>query len=308
VAELEKARHEQELEVADADAQVVIRTREWEALLAQAGAQNEEDFQRRLAIYEKRQQLQQEIAVGETLVTKSIGRGQEADRIRRLLSEGAVSRWEQSLREAKERIEAIRGQRSDLLKMEGDLERRLRELELEADVPTLELAVEGLRAELENALERWQIHYLAGLLIKETLSQFTQERQPLVLAEASRMFERVTQGRYVRVQRAVEEEGIVAVERDGRLKSPEQLSRGAAEQLYLCLRLGLAEEFARRAEPMPLVMDDVLVNFDEDRRRATAELLLEFAERHQVLLFTCHREIAEMVSGLSPGVGLIALS
>lgn len=308
VAELEKANREHESEVIEADAQVAVCTREWEDLLTQAGARDEEDFFSRLAIYERRQQLRQKIAASEDLLTKSIGRGREADRIRETLAEGCVSQWEDRLRQASEEIEAVRVQRSALLKAEGDIERRLKELEQEADVPALELAIEGLRADLENALERWRIHHLAGLLVKETLAQFTQERQPLVLAEASRMFERVTQGRYLRVQRAVEEEGIVVLERDGKLKSPEQLSRGAAEQLYLCLRLGLAEEFARRAEPMPLVMDDVLVNFDNGRRRATAELLLEFAERHQVLLFTCHEDIVQMISGLSPAAGIITLS
>jgi uncharacterized protein YhaN len=161
---------------------------------------------------------------------------------------------------------------------------------------------------LEGALEQWRVNTLASLLVRETLAQFTQERQPTVLAEASRMFHRVSQERYVRVQRSADEEGIVVVDADGRMKTPDELSRGAAEQLYLCLRLGLAEEFARRAEPMPLVMDDVLVNFDAARRRTTAELLLDFSDRHQILLFTCHEEIANMIHGLRPDTRLIELS
>jgi uncharacterized protein YhaN len=98
------------------------------------------------------------------------------------------------------------------------------------------------------------------------------------------------------------------MDKDGRLKAPEDLSRGAAEQLYLCLRLGLAEEFSRRAEPMFLVMDDVLVNFDPVRRRATARLLLEFAERQQVLLFTCHPEIEELMREERPGTCVVKMS
>jgi uncharacterized protein YhaN len=195
-----------------------------------------------------------------------------------------------------------------LMKVEGDIERRLRELEDSADVPSIEIELEGRRTELGAALEQWRVNTLAGLLVRETLAQFTQERQPMVLAEASGMFQRVTQGRYVRVQRSTDEEGIVVVDANGRVKTPDELSRGTAEQLYLCLRLGLAEEFARRAEPMPLVMDDVLVNFDAVRRRTTAELLIGFSERHQILLFTCHEEIADLVRLLRPDTRLIELS
>lgn len=122
------------------------------------------------------------------------------------------------------------------------------------------------------------------------------------------MFGLVTEGRYQRVFRTPDEEGIVVADRNGLTKAPEDLSRGAAEQLYLCLRLGLAEEFSRRAEPIPLVMDDVLVNFDPARRVTTARLLLEFAERHQVLLFTCHPEITDLVKRERPDVFVVHMS
>ena len=67
-----------------------------------------------------------------------------------------------------------------------------------------------------------------------------------------------------------------------------QLSRGTTEQLYLSIRLGLAQELARRGVALPLVMDDVLVHFDPERARGMAEVLGVFAREHQVLFFTCH--------------------
>ena len=47
------------------------------------------------------------------------------------------------------------------------------------------------------------------------------------------------------------------------------------------------ERFAAEAEPLPLVMDEILVNFDERRARATAESIRDLATRHQILYFTC---------------------
>jgi uncharacterized protein YhaN len=280
---------------------------QWRSLLDQAAVPDEEAFLRKLKVFEDRQELARRITEAEGLLVKRIGRGPEAEVFGRTLEGGEVGLWEQHLRELAGRLDDIKAKREELIKAQGDAERRRKELEGSADVPALETVVEGLRTDLDSAVDRWRVHTLAVALVRGTLAQFTRERQPAVLAEASRMFALVTGGRYQRVLRSPGEEGIIVMDGDGRSKSPEDLSRGTAEQLYLCLRLGLAEEFSLRAEPMPLVMDDVLVNFDPARRRATARLLLEFAERHQILLFTCHPEIADIVREEQPEICVVKL-
>ncbi len=85
------------------------------------------------------------------------------------------------------------------------------------------------------------------------------------------------------------------------------MSRGAAEQLYLCLRLGLAAEFARRTAALPLIMDDVLVNFDPERARAVACELAHFSWRHQILIFTCHPETAALILEVAPETKIIRM-
>ncbi|HEV8065178.1 MAG TPA: hypothetical protein VGP46_10115, partial [Acidimicrobiales bacterium] len=72
------------------------------------------------------------------------------------------------------------------------------------------------------------------------------------------------------------------------------LSRGTIEQLYLCLRLGLADSFAERAVGLPMVLDDVLVNFDPERAESMAVELAVTAKHRQVLLMTCHPALAEL--------------
>ncbi len=307
-SDLAKANRELEVELERARDEAAAAEGRWGELLEQAGASDEAEFLHKLSIFETRQALRQGLSVGEGMLIKTVGHGPEAESFRAALARGEVSVWDERLEEARREIEEGRAEADELTKAEGEIERQLRELEESADVPFFETELEGLRAELEAALEQWRVNALASVLVRETLAQFTQERQPMVLAEASRMFHRVTQERYVRVQRSADEESIVVFDGDGRLKTPDELSRGAAEQLYLCLRLGLAEEFARRAEPMPLVMDDVLVNFDAARRRTTAELLIDFSQRHQILFFTCHEEIADLVRELQPDARLIRLS
>ena len=68
------------------------------------------------------------------------------------------------------------------------------------------------------------------------------------------------------------------------------LSAGAADQLYLALRLAVAEELTPSS---PLVLDDALVRFDDSRLASAMEILKEEAQNKQVILFTCQsREAA----------------
>jgi uncharacterized protein YhaN len=68
--------------------------------------------------------------------------------------------------------------------------------------------------------------------------------------------------------------------------TPDVLSRGAQEQIYLMLRLGLTELMSNGRERLPLILDDPLVNYDRDRLQHGLDFLAEIAGRGQVLLFT----------------------
>jgi uncharacterized protein YhaN len=74
----------------------------------------------------------------------------------------------------------------------------------------------------------------------------------------------------------------------------DDLSRGTREQLYLAMRLGLIEQYERNAEPLPVIMDDILVNFDDDRGPLAIKALAGFATDRQVIVMTCHQNTLEM--------------
>jgi hypothetical protein len=85
----------------------------------------------------------------------------------------------------------------------------------------------------------------------------------------------------------------------GNAHAVEQLSRGTREQLFLALRMALARCYARRGAALPMLLDDVLVNYDSDRAKAAAEVLRDFAAAgQQVLVFTCHEHIFKLFKAL----------
>lgn len=94
---------------------------------------------------------------------------------------------------------------------------------------------------------------------------------------------------------------------DGQLKEPHQLSTGTREQLYLAIRLAYVLHYCREAEPLPIVMDDVLVNFDDSRAAKTLQTLLGISQDVQIILLTCHRNTVDLVASLLPQLEPITL-
>jgi uncharacterized protein YhaN len=87
---------------------------------------------------------------------------------------------------------------------------------------------------------------------------------------------------------------MVAARPDGTECPADRLSEGTRDQLYLALRLAAIESFAVRAEPLPFIADDLLVNFDDRRSRAAMRVLATFGQVTQTILFTHHAHIAAM--------------
>jgi len=85
------------------------------------------------------------------------------------------------------------------------------------------------------------------------------------------------------------------------------LSRGTAEQLYLALRFGFIREYSKRSEPLPLIMDEILVNFDSPRAKATASVLADFSREHQILYFTCHPEAVALFREVDPKIPVMEI-
>jgi uncharacterized protein YhaN len=103
---------------------------------------------------------------------------------------------------------------------------------------------------------------------------------------------------------ADDEPRLVGVRPDGMTVPMGGMSSGARDQLYLALRLATLERYLATSEPMPFVVDDILINFDDGRALATLKVLADFSARTQVLLFTHHARIAEMAASLESPNGV----
>ena len=74
------------------------------------------------------------------------------------------------------------------------------------------------------------------------------------------------------------------------------MSEGTCDQLYLALRLASLETWLQRGEPMPFIVDDILVSFDNQRAVATLEVLAELSAQTQVIFFTHHEHLVDLAT------------
>ena len=150
---------------------------------------------------------------------------------------------------------------------------------------------EQLEQEKAKALSRiaqLELHYRALTRAQETLAQATQELQrrfaPRISQRAQSLFARLTGNRYNRLSLLQDLSVEVGAEGENNLRNTLWRSDGTVDQLYLALRLAVAEELTPDA---PIILDDALVRFDDKRMQAALEILREMADQKQIILFTC---------------------
>jgi uncharacterized protein YhaN len=152
-------------------------------------------------------------------------------------------------------------------------------------------------AGLKRSVHRYVRVRLASVVLEREIERYRQANQGPIVERASALFARLTVGRYtgLRVGFGSDDEAVLrAVRAEGGDVGVDALSDGARDQLYLALRLASLERYARTNEPMPLVLDDVLINSDDDRARAALAVLGEIAQTTEVLFFTHHARLVEL--------------
>ena len=167
---------------------------------------------------------------------------------------------------------------------------RIRALDRSSDL-------EAQLAQKQEQLTALQGEYDAIALAMDALSQANTVLQnrfsPALGARAAEIFSAITGGRYDRVLLSRDFSLSAEPAGDPVGRSVRLLSQGAADQLYLAVRLAICDMVLPADKRVPLILDDALVTFDDERLHAALDYLLEESQRRQILLFTCQkREMA----------------
>lgn len=159
-------------------------------------------------------------------------------------------------------------------------------------------------ADVKALAENYARVKLASSLLTREIERFREQKEGPILRRAGEMFGRMTLYRFDRLIARVDSQDrrrLICVRDNGQEVPVEGLSDGTRDQLYLALRMASLEQHLALNEPLPLVLDDIFINFDDGRTRAALEILTETAAHTQVLLFTHHARMLEIArEALSP--------
>lgn len=248
------------------------------------------------------------------------------------LSERDPEELRAALHEAKETLAARDEESVHARELLFAKKKELEEALAETGGADAEYAYTASLASLSAGIDEYVPLKLAYEALNASLKEFEETRAPRILERASRLFRDVTDGAYERIFPSDASEGKgrkgrgsastpgdesrfndgsamgYLVETRGEKKPLDALSQGTREQLYLAIRLALIEEYAVDREPLPLLADDVLVQYDDRRVEKTIEALCRFASpSQQVILMTHHAATRDAFARIVGAEGIIEL-
>jgi uncharacterized protein YhaN len=164
-----------------------------------------------------------------------------------------------------------------------------------ADQAQAELAT--IRADAERYVQV----KLAGRILRDQIERYRRENQGPLIKRASEHFSSLTLGSFdslVTDFNDKDEPVLVGVRRGGEKVFVEGMSSGTRDQLYLALRLASLERYIDSAESMPFIVDDILVDFDDNRSEAALREMSDLSKKGQVILFTHHARVVEQAQAI----------
>lgn len=162
--------------------------------------------------------------------------------------------------------------------------------------------------EIKAAYAKWLELAFSKEILELAKKRYEENSQPQIVRIASEFFSQITDNAWQNIKVMLEDRSVNVLDEQGKLLPAEMLSQGAKEQLYLSLRLAHIKHRSMSKRPLPLLMDDILVNFDEQRMRNTAQVLnlmvqetLNMYNNQQILYYTCHERTAKILQESVPG-------
>ncbi len=278
-----------------------------DALMTEAGCKSTDELAQAIECSDKKRKLRGQIGeleeqlapycAGKTLVEfQEDAETEEPDRLSAKISE------------SDELIAQLSSQRDEARTAAERAANELKQYDGNEAAATKAYEQQSLLSQLEQHVRDYLVTSTADALLSRAVERYQQRAQGPVLKIAGARFSLLTQGAFIGLRSDLDESGndvLVGVRPDGHSTlRVEGMSEGARDQLYLALRLATLEHWFDQHEPVPFVIDDVLLSFDDSRADATFQVLLDLANRTQVIFFTHHEHLVTLARNVNEREGL----
>jgi uncharacterized protein YhaN len=277
------------------------------ALCQEAGCEDHEALPGLERLSDQVRQLEREAAALERELLR-LGGGVPLEEWIRSIEQSDASQLDERIAQLERRIEQDRleyDQQNRTIAIEAEVLRKMDSRPAAADAAEQE---QSLRARIEGHVDEYARLRLAAAVLRKAIERYRDNNQGPIIKRAGELFAELTAGSFAGLRADFNDRGdpvLMAVRAPQSAPGPaaigvEAMSEGTADQLYLALRLAGIESYLDRNEPIPFIVDDILIKFDNDRSVATLRALARLSRRAQVIFFTHHQHLVELARSNLP--------
>jgi uncharacterized protein YhaN len=293
-------------EIEDADITIGTAHEQLALLRDQAGVKSDDELEPAGESSRKKRELQQKLDALEQELTRN-GDGLSIEELEKEASESDSDAIEGELERVSSELKELQANRDALRDQRQTLQNDIKAKDGSSVAANASEEAEQHLATMVSCVEQYLRLQIAALILEQRIEDYRKKNQAPVLARAGKLFSKLTLGSYANLRDELDDGGkpiLLGVRPNDEEISVDGMSDGTRDQLYLSLRLATLEQHLSKGEPMPFVVDDILIGFDDNRTRVCLEVLAELAVSTQVLLFTHHRRVLELAEKLEAKAGI----
>lgn len=285
------------------NANITIRTAHEQLALLRglAGVETDGELESSGENSRKKRELQQKLEALEQELTRN-GDGLSIQQLEKEAGESDIDAIEGDLENVSVKLKELQEKRDKLRDQRQTFQNEIKAKDGSAAAANASNEAEQHLAAMVSGVEQYLRLQIAALILEQKIEDYRKKNQAPVLAKAGELFSRLTLGSYAGLRDELGDRGnpiLLGIRPNDVEVSIEGMSDGTRDQLYLSLRLATLEQHLGKGEPMPFIVDDILIGFDDNRTRVCLEILAELTLSTQVLLFTHHRRVLDLAK--SPG-------
>ena len=292
--------------VKKAEKEIEEATTSLHQLLKQACCESLEELQKVESYYKQKCELTNRITTLEEQIIE-LGNGRTLEELIREAKEADKDTLDVDLEQIKDQINQLDSERSTMEQDYGVVKNDY----MEKIKGTSDISVKATEekqsklATIMNYTDEYITYKLASLILQKGIEHYRENNQSPIMNRASEIFHQLTLGKYEKLTIEYDEKDeakIMGVRNKDELVDVSGMSDGTTDQLFLSLRIAAIEKYASENDPIPFIVDDILVHFDDNRSKETLKVLLELSKKTQIIFFTHHYRIVELMEQISTGV------
>ena len=275
-------------------------------LLKQACCESLEELQKVESDYKQKCELTNRITGLEEQIIE-LGNGRTLEELIQEAEEADKDTIDVDLEQIKDQLNELDSERSNMEQNYGVVKNDyLEKIKGTSDISVK--ATEDKQSKLATIVkytEEYITYKLASLILQKGIEHYRENNQSPIMNRASEIFHQLTLGHYEKLTIEYDEKDearIMGVRNKDELVDVSGMSDGTTDQLFLSLRIAAIEKYASENDPIPFIVDDILVHFDDERSKETLKVLLELSTKTQIIFFTHHYRIVELMEQISTGV------